>query len=164
MITKTKEKSDKNAFSDVDISDIASETLKEFTAMATGEDKSIINDIDEGLIVKSEESTIRQLIMILIDNAIKYCDDNGTVTVSLKPMKKGKKQVKLTVSNNYAEGENTDYKKFFDRFYREDESHNIDTAGYGIGLSIAQNICEQNDGDICVEWNDGVISFICELV
>ena len=164
MITKTKEKSDKNAFSDVDISDIASETLKEFTAMATGEDKSIINDIDEGLIVKSEESTIRQLIMILIDNAIKYCDDNGTVTVSLKPMKKGKKQVKLTVSNNYAEGENTDYKKFFDRFYREDESHNIDTAGYGIGLSIAQNICEQNDGDIYVEWNDGVISFVCELV
>ena len=164
MITKTKEKSDKNAFSDVDISDIASETLKEFTAMATGEDKSIINDIDEGLIVKSEESTIRQLIMILIDNAIKYCDDNGTVTVSLKPMKKGNKQVKLTVSNNYAEGENTDYKKFFDRFYREDESHNIDTAGYGIGLSIAQNICEQNDGDIYVEWNDGVISFVCELV
>ncbi len=40
---------------------------------------------------------------------------------------------------------------------------NIDKSGYGIGLSIAQNICEQNNGDICVEWNDGVISFICEL-
>lgn len=164
MITKTKEKSDKNNYEAVDISSIASETLQEFTAMATGEDKTLKDEIDENLSVHADESNIRQLIMILIDNAIKYCDDNGTVTVSLKSAGIGKKHVRLTVSNNYAEGADVNYQKFFERFYREDESHNIDTAGYGIGLNIAQNICDNNNGSIKAEWKDGIISFICELV
>ena len=163
MISKTKENTKSDLLATVDISAVASETLQEFTAMAEGENKSIVNDIDEGLTIKSDESTIRQLVMLLIDNAIKYCDDNGTITISLKSVKRGKTNVRLTVSNDYVEGANTDYKRFFDRFYREDESHNIDKSGYGIGLSIAKNICEQNNGDISVEWNDGVISFICEL-
>ncbi|MCR4611296.1 MAG: HAMP domain-containing histidine kinase [Lachnospiraceae bacterium] len=164
MITKTKEKSDSNLIADINISDIASETLQEFSAMASGEDKTIVNNIEKDLIVHAYESTIRQLIMLLIDNAIKYCDDNGTITITIERMKKGKKIVRLTVSNDYAEGETIDYTRFFDRFYREDESHNIDKSGYGIGLSIAKNICEQNNGDIYVTWKDGVINFICELV
>ena len=163
MISKTKEKSADRVDTPVDVSKIANETLQEFTAMASGENKTIENDIDDNISINYDESLVRQLIMILIDNAIKYCDDNGTITVSLKAVKKGRNNVRLAVSNDYAAGADTDYKRFFDRFYREDESHNIDKSGYGIGLSIAQNICEQNNGDICVEWNDGVISFICEL-
>ena len=163
MISKTKEKSADRVDTPVDVSKIANETLQEFTAMASGENKTIANDIDDNISINYDESLVRQLIMILIDNAIKYCDDNGTITVSLKAVKKGRTNVRLAVSNDYAAGADTDYKRFFDRFYREDESHNIDKSGYGIGLSIAQNICEQNNGDICVEWNDGVISFICEL-
>ena len=163
MISKTKEKSNDRVDTPVDVSKVANETLSEFTAMASGENKTIENDIDDNISINYDESLVRQLVMILIDNAIKYCDDNGTITVSLKAVKKGRNNVRLAVSNDYAAGADTDYKRFFDRFYREDESHNIDKSGYGIGLSIAQNICEQNNGDICVEWNDGVISFICEL-
>jgi len=163
MISKTKEKSNDRVDTPVDVSKVANETLSEFTAMASGENKTIENDIDDNISINYDESLVRQLVMILIDNAIKYCDDNGTITVSLKAVKKGRNNVRLAVSNDYAAGADTDYKRFFDRFYREDESHNIDKSGYGIGLSIAQNICEQNNGDISVEWNDGVISFICEL-
>ena len=163
MISKTKEKSADRVDAPVDVSKVANETLSEFTAMASGENKTIENDIDDNISINYDESLVRQLVMILIDNAIKYCDDNGTITVSLKAVKKGRNNVRLAVSNDYAAGADTDYKRFFDRFYREDESHNIDKSGYGIGLSIAQNICEQNNGDISVEWNDGVISFICEL-
>ncbi len=163
MITKTREKSDSEILSDINISTIAEETLSEFSAMATGENKTIEKAVESDIMVKADESEIRQLIMILIDNAIKYCDDNGTITLTLTGIKRGRKNAKLTVSNSYAEGENIDTSKFFGRFYREDESHNIDTAGYGIGLSIAENIIEKYNGDIDAKWSDGVISFICEI-
>ena len=56
-----------------------------------------------------------------------------------------------------------DYTRFFERFYREDKSRNIDTGGYGIGLSIAESICTEQNGAIRAAWRDGRISFICEL-
>ena len=69
----------------------------------------------------------------------------------------------LTVSNSYAEGENTDYNRFFERFYRKDESHNVDKGGYGIGLSIAESLVEQYYGTISADWKKGMISFTCVL-
>ena len=47
--------------------------------------------------------------------------------------------------------------------YRQDESHNIDRSGCGIGLSIAGSICENCGGSIEALWRDGVIPFICQL-
>ena len=95
---------------------------------------------------------------------MKYCDENGTVGLTLEPLaKRGKKGVRLTVANDYADGKNVYCARFFDRFYREDKSRNIDTGGYGIGLSIAESICAQQHGDIRAAWHDGRISFICDL-
>ena len=76
--------------------------------------------------------------------------------------KKGK-GLRLVVSNNYAEGKNQDYSRFFDRFYRADTSHSEQKKGYGIGLSIAQNIVQTYKGFIDVSWKDGVISFTCVI-
>ena len=97
---------------------------------------------------------------LLVDNAIKYCDEGGTVKIRLTQKGKG---ISLTVSNNFAEGGGVDYSKFFDRFYRRDESHNIDKGGYGIGLSIAQAIVSKYRGSIDAVWKDGVICFTCRL-
>lgn len=56
-----------------------------------------------------------------------------------------------------------DYSRFFERFYREDQSHSEEggTGGYGIGLSVAEGIVRQMKGEIGVSWKDGVISFVC---
>lgn len=82
--------------------------------------------------------------------------------MSVKLAQKGK-GITLKVLNDYAEGKDTDYGKFFDRFYRRDESHNIDKGGYGIGLSIAQAIVSKYRGSIDAVWKDGVICFTCRL-
>ena len=110
--------------------------------------------------ITADASKIMQLTTILLDNAIKYCDSEGTVRVELVSQRRG---LRLTVSNSYKDGANVDFNKFFERFYREDKSHNIDKGGYGIGLSIAENICRQYSGDIRAAWKNGEISFICTL-
>ena len=102
------------------------------------------------------------LASLLIDNAFKYCDENGRVTFTLDTLKKGR-TLRMICSNSYAEGASVDYSRFFDRFYREDSSHNSDKGGYGIGLSIAESICQQYGGSIDVSWKDGEISFTCLL-
>ena len=161
LISRAKEKSGESAAILVDVSSILADTVKTFTPVATQEGKKISETLAEGLAILGEESEIRQLASLLIDNAIKYCDEGGEITIVLQPVKKT--QVKLTVSNSYAEGENINYSRFFDRFYRQDEAHSIDKGGFGIGLSIAESLVHQYRGTISASWKDGVISFTCLL-
>ena len=72
--------------------------------------------------------------------------------------KKGRGSV-LTISNTYKEGKDTDYTRFFDRFYRKDSSHNSARGGYGIGLSMAETLVGQSKGKISVSWKNDMISF-----
>ena len=79
--------------------------------------------------------------------------------------KRGKaKGIRLVVSNDYAAGTNVDYSRFFERFYREDSSHNTEKGGYGIGLSIAESIVSSYNGSISASWKNGMISFTCILL
>lgn len=74
-----------------------------------------------------------------MDNANKYCDPEGTVTVRLRQIGRTCKRDRLEVLNTYKEGKEVDYGKFLSCFYRIDESHNNkEHSGFGIGLSMAQ--------------------------
>ena len=140
------------------------QTALDFVSRAESEGKTLTQQIAPDLELAADGSRIRQLTMLLLDNAVKYCDEGGTIDVRLEMLaKRSKKGVRLTVANDYAAGKDVDCALFFDRFYREDKSRNIDTGGYGIGLSIAENICAQQSGSIRAAWRDGLISFICEL-
>ena len=164
MITKSRELESGYEMTKINVSEAVAETARDFVGRAETEGKRLRQKIAQGVELTADGSKIRQLTMLLLDNAVKYCDENGTVEVVLETAAKwNKKGVRLTVSNDYAAGENVDYTRFFDRFYREDKSHNIDTGGYGIGLSIAESICTQHKGSIRAQWHNGKISFICEL-
>ncbi|HCE78630.1 MAG TPA: two-component sensor histidine kinase, partial [Lachnospiraceae bacterium] len=78
--------------------------------------------------MEAAASQIRQLTSLLVDNAIKYCDDKGEVKVRVYAVRKG---IQLQVSNPYADGKNVDYSRFFERFYREDQSHHADSEKGG---------------------------------
>lgn len=162
MITKTKEM-EKASIKAINASNVVSQTTKEYSAMAESLEKCLQEQIEPEIELSVDESKLRQLAVLLLDNAVKYCDQGGEITVSLERLKKGKNKARLTVSNTYAKGAGIDCSRFFDRFYREDISHNIDTGGYGIGLSIAESICEQFGGSITAQWENGMISFICDI-
>ena len=133
-ISKSQER-EKSELSDVDISAVVKEAVDTFASVAKRDEKELANNIDDNVHMLCSGEDIRQLTALLVDNAIKYCDEKGSITVNLSQKSK---KVKLTVSNTYKDGANVDYDKFFERFYREDKSRNIDKGGYGIGLSIAQ--------------------------
>jgi signal transduction histidine kinase len=160
-----------------DIAAAVSETADSFAPVAASDGKKLEKEIPDSLVIKSSDSSMRQLTSLLVDNAIKYCDDGGTIKVELARSRRG---AVLTVSNDYAEGANVDYTRFFERFYRQDEAHTIlagtvagssegssgertGKSGYGIGLSIAESLVKSMKGSIDVSWDKGRILFTCKF-
>ena len=160
MITRAQEKEDRSVMTEIDVSKGVEETVRPYESLAQQDKKELTLDITPNIRIVADESKIRQLASLLIDNAFKYCDPEGAVTVQLNAVRKGK-FIRLVISNSYAAGEKLDYSRFFERFYREDRSRNVDRGGYGIGLSIAESIIQQYGGSISASWKDGMISFTC---
>lgn len=169
MITRSQEAENRGEMQDIDISRIVQESVDPFMALAMQEEKALICDIAPDVHMIADASYLQQLVSLLVDNAIKYCDEKGEIriglitTLSRSGTWKKEEVLRLTVSNTYAEGKDVDYSRFFDRFYRADQSHNTDRGGYGIGLSVVESICQKYKGKVSAAWKDGVISFICEL-
>ena len=141
---------------DIDISAKTDEIASSFRPVIEQQGKFLETDIESGIKIKGSEKPVHELISILLDNAAKYCDDEGTVKVELKQQRK---QVVLTVSNSYKEGANVDHSRFFDRFYRGDSSHNSERSGYGIGLSMAESIVKMHKGKIYAYHSEGKTCF-----
>lgn len=135
---------------------IVSEIVNDFEVYANTKNLKIIRNIDEDLMFNCSEEYIRDLVSILIDNAIKYCDDCGKIEVFLN-YKGGK--IEFCVSNTFNNGINGNMDYLFDRFYRMDNSRSRDTGGYGLGLSIADSIVRHHKGKIDAFYKDGKISF-----
>jgi Signal transduction histidine kinase len=141
---------------EVNFSEKAADVAKSFKTVAEAAGKSFDSIITPDVKILADERGSRELISILVDNAVKYCDEGGSVNMSLTS--RGKKAI-LTVSNDYKAGEGVDYSRFFERFYRADESHNNATKGYGIGLSMAESLVEMFNGRIGVNYKNKVITF-----
>lgn len=110
-------------------------------------EKSLIltDNIDDNLNITGDPSQIKQLIMILIDNAIKYTAGGGTIDVKLKVKEKN---AVLSVRNTGDGISPKDAEKIFDRFYRSDKSRARNSGGYGLGLAIAKSIVISHGGTI----------------
>lgn len=147
---------------DLNFSAIAEDAAEDFKGPVIKDGKQFVMEIQPDIHVKAEEKSLFELVTLLVDNANKYCDAGGTVSVKLSKANRLSK-ARLEISNTYAEGKNVDYSKFFERFYREDESHNNKKSGYGIGLSMAQTMVKLFKGSISVSYSGDTITFLVSL-
>ena len=117
--------------------------------------------VDDNIFIKGEQDQIKKLISILMDNAIKYTNKNGKITVSLITERN---KAKLIIRNT-GEGIRKEHlEKIFERFYRVDDSRDRGTGGYGLGLSIAKAIVDDHKGKIHAESIiNNETSFIVDL-
>jgi len=137
----------------VDLHALADDTARQMRLLA--EPKRISLDVQPAtpVHVRGDETRLRELITILLDNAIKYSDEGaGPVTLAVQP---NGDTVILRVADagrGIAEGA---LPRIFDRFYRADKARSRDTGGTGLGLSIAKWIVEAHKGTIAIESKPG---------
>ena len=129
--------------SEINIGEILSDMVSEYERPAGQRDIKITGSIPDDMTYSGDESLIRHLFSILLDNAVKYCDKGGVITVRLEK----KRHITLYVENTFADAENTELDRLFDRFYRSDKARTAG-SGYGIGLSIAKSIAQKHKGDM----------------
>lgn len=154
-LTKMDETETPMSFAPFCISDVALDTLSEFAPLAAGKELRLFSNVQPGIVYSGNEFTIRHVLSILLDNAVKYCDKGGQIEFTLR----GKRRPVITVENSCKEVDTVELKRLFDRFYRADKSR-VFTGGFGIGLSIAKSIVHRHHGDICAYKKDsGTIGF-----
>ncbi len=147
-------------FSDFDMSAAVKETSESFEAIAESKDKKYQVDIEDGIHLTGDKNAITQLSSLLLDNAMKYSSDNGSINVVLSK----DKNIVLEVSNTCDCIPEGNLDRLFDRFYRADSSRSRETGGYGIGLSVARAIANSHGGDIkALRDGDHMIRFVVTL-
>lgn len=157
LLAKTDSSENKTVLSSVDFSNVAEDAILELEASAFENGISIESDIQENVKAEATRSGLKQIVIILLDNAIKYTSGGNEINVSLKT-DGGKAVFKVENPGMIAKA---DLPHVFERFFRADKSRASD--GYGLGLPIAKSLCKGFGGDIDVKSENGVTAFNVSL-
>lgn len=136
-----------NVMGPVNLSDLVWNSLLPLEALAFEEGVTFCEDIKSDLWVYGDSEQLKQLVIILLDNACKYAEGNKLITVTLAM---SQEKIQLTVTNTGTPIPPEDLPHLFERFYRSDKSRSRKEGGYGLGLSIAQTIVKGHRGKIRV--------------
>lgn len=136
-------------FVEFPLSDVVEETAQSFLSLATQQGRSLNLRIQGMLSLEGSEKDIRQLVSILLDNALKYSPRGTDISLCLE---REAKTIRLSVRNAIdAPLSREQLGRLFDRFYRVEGSRNSSTGGYGLGLAIANGIVAAHRGKIRAE-------------
>jgi two-component system, OmpR family, sensor kinase len=134
----------------VDLDAIVLEAFREARHLSQGQTLSL--DPFEPARVEGDEDRLKQLVLILLDNALKYTPTNGQVTLGLR---RRDTDVEIEVRDTGVGIGSEDLPLVFERFYRADPARSRDPGGTGLGLPIARWIVEQHEGEIKLESQPG---------
>jgi len=144
-LAKTEDTNSKIFYIPFNISEVVSDVILSMEAVAFEKDIRLLQDIEANIIIKSDCEKIKQVVTILVDNAIKYTDEKGHIDIMLK---KTRHQLVFSIKNSGKGIPKENITKLFDRFYRADSARTQENGGYGLGLSIAKAIIDRLDGKI----------------
>ncbi len=151
VLSKMEEPEPQYQMIDFPLSDIVEEVLEEYRSLAKTHEKNLSGSIQPMISLNGDEKSIRRLLSVLLDNAMKYSDEHGTIALTLEQQRG---TIRLSVFNTCPYMPKESLPHLFDRFYRTDESRNSQTGGYGLGLSIAAAIVTAHKGKIAASTTD----------
>jgi two-component system, OmpR family, sensor histidine kinase CiaH len=134
-------------FNKVELSTMLNKVVQDFTELAKLKDISLVSNIHYPIEIQGDEERLYQLFVILLDNALKYTQEEGTISVecSLRGS-----SARIVISDTGVGMSKEDLPRIFDRFYRGDKARTRKYEGTGLGLSIAKWIIESHRGKLQV--------------
>ena len=137
----------------VPLGEAAQEAIDDAALLARGRGVTLVQAVPEGLGAHADAHRLRQALANLIDNAIKYGREGGTVEVRGRELGAG--QVELSVRDDGPGIAGEALERVFERFYRADKARAREQGGTGLGLAIVKNVVQAHGGDVRVESTPG---------
>ncbi|WP_352419037.1 ATP-binding protein [Proteiniborus sp.] len=147
---------------EVNLSQIIENVAESFRYEFDSKQIELNKQIKENIIIEADKDKIRQIMINLISNALKFTDSGGKVDILLK---EEEKTITIEIIDNGIGIAEEDISFVFERFYRSDKSRSRKTGGTGIGLTIAKSLVESHGGNISVHSQKGKgTQFVVELL
>ena len=158
-LAKSDENDANTPLSTFDLSNALYEVALPFESICFEKSKTLNIDVQDNIYIKGDETSIKQLFVILFDNALKYSNPNGKIKVEL--IEHNDKGI-ISVFNTGEPIPKESIPHLFERFYRVDTARSRESGGSGLGLAIAKRIIEQNEASISVlsNYENGTV-FTC---
>jgi heavy metal sensor kinase len=137
----------------LDLGQLATSTAEQMLVLAEEKSITVRCDAQPGVEVEGDQSRLKQVVVNLLDNAIRYTGEGGTIAVSTA---QHNGWATLTVSDNGAGIPPEALPHVFERFYRADKARSRYSGGSGLGLSIVNAICTAHRGEVEIASTEGV--------
>ena len=151
-LTRMDNRQDAMKTEDLDLSALTEEIIRLLRPVAEKRKQQLESRVTPGLRMTGDGSKLNQVLYNLVDNALKYTQDGGTVRVSLE---EADERLIWRVKDNGVGIPEEDVEHIFDRFYRVDKARSRETGGTGLGLSIVKQMVSLHGGTITVESRMG---------
>jgi signal transduction histidine kinase len=143
---------------DTSLSDLLEGCLLQLSLQAKSRGIFFVKKFSAAILIEVDRDRMKQVLINLLDNAIKYAPADSVVRVEVQEMPNF---VELVVENEVKDLPSESLLHLFDRFYKMDESRS--QKGNGLGLAISKKIVEIHRGEISVQLDEGKIGFIVKL-
>ena len=134
--------------SEISLNELIDEVARSMRSIAETRQMLLETRLTDDVSVNGDPGRLRELVSVLLDNAVKYADAGGRVEVALR--KEHRKAI-IEVSDNGPGIPRDALPHVFDRFYRVDEARSRESGGTGLGLAIARHIVDAHGGTINIE-------------
>lgn len=142
----------KSNFQEIYLRDLVLDVVENLQYKSQKEHVSIrVDDFDKNLQVTADRNQIKQVLINLIENAIKYNVQNGSVEIGVKPSAEDSSRVLLYVKDTGIGIDPKDIPRVTERFFRVDKSRSREKGGTGLGLSIVKHIIEAHGETLAIE-------------
>lgn len=149
----------KTAMERLDFSQLVQDAVLPFEPLYFEQQKTLNCQLESAIMLQGSAIHLRQVVDILLDNALKYSGDSATVSVLLR---KNCTHCMLSVASPGTPIPKEKLTRIFERFYREDQARAMNQS-YGLGLSIAEGIVREHRGKIWAESNSCGNTFFVQL-
>ncbi len=144
--------------SPVDLASLVRNTADEIKPQAEAKQHELTVETPAGLVIKGDKVALRTLVRNLLENAIRYTEPGGHISIRLRVDKAadGRDWTILSVADDGVGIPLADQQRVFERFYRVDKARSRETGGTGLGLSIVRHVAERHGGSVELESTVGV--------